>query len=306
MSHVGTRPTPRRAPTSPTRRIGSGGGVSQINAQTVDFGASDMPMTDTRAGSRQGRPDPAHPARARRGRRRLPRQGRPVGSELRRRDGRQDLRRPDHEVERPGDQGAQPQGEPARRGDRARAPLRQLRARRRSSPTSSPRRARAGSRSSAAPTSRSARPSPGRTASAARATTASPPSSARPRALSATSSCSTRSPASSPTATSRTRRARSSRPASRRRRAAAVKTSFPAGPADQPDLDGRGPRVPDHGHDVRARLPEPDRCRQGEGARQLPLLGADDGPELPGHRSTTPRWARSCSSARSASSTRSS
>ncbi len=56
----------------------------------------------------------------------------------------------------------------------------------------------------------------------------------------------------------------------------------PAGPAHQPDLAPAPDRLPDHGHDVRARLPEPDRRGQGQGARQLPLLGADDRPELPG------------------------
>jgi phosphate transport system substrate-binding protein len=36
--------------------IGSGGGVSQINAQTVDFGASDTPMLDTELAAAKGGP----------------------------------------------------------------------------------------------------------------------------------------------------------------------------------------------------------------------------------------------------------
>jgi phosphate transport system substrate-binding protein len=36
--------------------IGSGGGVSQINAQTVDFGDSDVPMTDAQLASAKGGP----------------------------------------------------------------------------------------------------------------------------------------------------------------------------------------------------------------------------------------------------------
>ena len=89
-----------------------------------------------RAGGGQGRPDPAHPARARRGHGRLPRQGRRLGPEFRRPDDRQDLRRRDHQVERPGHQVPQSEGEPPRRGDRGRPPLGLARARRRSSPTS--------------------------------------------------------------------------------------------------------------------------------------------------------------------------
>ena len=36
--------------------IGSGGGVSQINAQTVDFGASDTPMLDSELAASKGGP----------------------------------------------------------------------------------------------------------------------------------------------------------------------------------------------------------------------------------------------------------
>ena len=61
-----------------------------------------------RARRRQGRPDPPHPARARRGDGVLSRQGCRPGSQLGRRDDRQDLRRRDHELERPGHQEAQP------------------------------------------------------------------------------------------------------------------------------------------------------------------------------------------------------
>ncbi len=46
--------------------IGSGGGIKQITERTVDFGASDAPMTDDEIG--QGARRRAHPDRARRGR----------------------------------------------------------------------------------------------------------------------------------------------------------------------------------------------------------------------------------------------
>ena len=103
--------------------IGSGGGVSQINAQTVDFGASDTPMLDTELAAAKGGPILHIPLVLGAVTVVLPRQGRRVGPQLRRRDDRQDLRRRDHELERPGDQEAQSQGEPARRGHRGRPPL---------------------------------------------------------------------------------------------------------------------------------------------------------------------------------------
>ena len=47
--------------------IGSGGGIRQVTDGTVDFGASDGPMTDEQIAQRQGEGD-AHPDRAGRGR----------------------------------------------------------------------------------------------------------------------------------------------------------------------------------------------------------------------------------------------
>ena len=43
--------------------IGSGGGIQQVTSGVVDFGASDMPMTDEHAGSVQGQAD-SHSHRA--------------------------------------------------------------------------------------------------------------------------------------------------------------------------------------------------------------------------------------------------
>ena len=170
------------------------------------------------AGRGQGRADPAHPARARRGRDGLQRRRRRLGPQLRRRHDRQDLRGRHQEVERPRDQGAQPQGEPARPGHRGRPPVGLVRYDRRVHRLPHEGQPEPGSPSWAARTSPTARSWPGPPGSAARAATASRRRSARSRARSATSSSSTPSPASSATATSRTRRARSSSPASPRRR----------------------------------------------------------------------------------------
>ena len=82
--------------------------------------------------------------------------------------------------------------------------------------------------------------------------------------------------------------------------AAALKTSFP--PDMRTSLTWRGrlaDRLPDHGHRLRARLPEPDGRGQGQGARELPHLGADDRVRTSRPRSTTHRWARSSSRRRS-------
>ena len=73
--------------------IGSGGGVSQINAQTVDFGASDTPMLDTELAAAKGGPILHIPLVLGAVDGRLQRQGRQVGPQPRRRDDRQDLRR---------------------------------------------------------------------------------------------------------------------------------------------------------------------------------------------------------------------
>ena len=93
--------------------IGSGGGVSQINAQTVDFGASDTPMLDTELAAAKGGPILHIPLVL--GAVTVAYHVKGVGSGLNfdGDDDRQDLRRRDHQVERPGDQEAQPEGEPA-------------------------------------------------------------------------------------------------------------------------------------------------------------------------------------------------
>ena len=103
--------------------IGSGGGVSQINAQTVDFGASDTPMLDTELAAAKGGPILHIPLVL--GAVTIAYNVKGVGSGLNF-DGPtigKIYRRPDHQVERPGDQDAQSEGEPARRADRGRAPL---------------------------------------------------------------------------------------------------------------------------------------------------------------------------------------
>ena len=85
--------------------IGSGGGIKQIKAKTVTFGASDAPLTGKDLDEVGPRPVPDGHGRHRAGRE--PR-GRQAGrARARRPDARQDLPRRDQEVERPGDREAQ-------------------------------------------------------------------------------------------------------------------------------------------------------------------------------------------------------
>ena len=168
--------------------IGSGGGIAQFTAGTVDFGATDSAMKDEEIAAAKKKGDPVHiPTVLRRGHRLLQRQRRREGPQARRRDGRRHLPRQDHEVERPGDR----QGQPGRRTSRAptsrSATAPTSRARPSTSPSSSPT-TRPSGRTARASTRRSS----GRPAPAPRATTASPPASSRPTARSATSSRPTR------------------------------------------------------------------------------------------------------------------
>ena len=103
--------------------IGSGGGVAQIQAQTVDFGASDTPMTRHRAGGRQGRPDPAHPDGPRRRDVAYHVKGVESGLKFDGDDDRARSSRQTSRLERPGDQEAQPRRRTCRRADRRRPPL---------------------------------------------------------------------------------------------------------------------------------------------------------------------------------------
>ena len=96
----------------PVQRVGSGGGITAISNRTVDFGASDAPLTpDQFCGLQRLRPDPVG---ARRHGDPVQRPGPRRAEEhepepLRRRD-REDLHGRDHELERPGDQEAEPEG----------------------------------------------------------------------------------------------------------------------------------------------------------------------------------------------------
>ena len=85
--------------------IGSGGGIKQIEAKTVTFGATDMPLVGRRARQERPRPVPDGHGRHRAGRQHRRHQaGRPRD---RRPDARQDLPRRDQDLGRPGDQEAQ-------------------------------------------------------------------------------------------------------------------------------------------------------------------------------------------------------
>ncbi len=152
--------------------IGSGGGIAQVKAGTVDFGATDQPLaSDELAKAEPG----AIPDRDRRHRRRRepPRPGaRPA--QAHRPAPRRHLCRQGQELERPGDRQAQSRREAAERRHRRRPSLGRLGHDASTSPIISARSARRGR---AAPAK--ARPSPGRPASAARAMKALPATSSR-------------------------------------------------------------------------------------------------------------------------------
>ena len=79
--------------------IGSGGGIRQLSEQTVDFGASDGPMSDQELAERQGRTGPSLPDGHGRGRHHVQRPGvtRPLNLSGDRDRGH--LSREDHQVE---------------------------------------------------------------------------------------------------------------------------------------------------------------------------------------------------------------
>ena len=105
--------------------IGSGGGIKQIKAKTVDFGASDMPLKPEEL--KEAGLDPVSD-RHRRRRAGRQREGHRAGrAQARRRAARRHLSRQDHEMERPGHRRPQPGRQPAEPGDRRRAPLGRLR-----------------------------------------------------------------------------------------------------------------------------------------------------------------------------------
>ena len=86
--------------------IGSGGGQKQILAQTVDFGASDGPMSDENLAKAPAE-NSSHSHR-RRGRRGHLQSAGQSNAEIRRRDHCRNLPRQDQEVERPEDRRANP------------------------------------------------------------------------------------------------------------------------------------------------------------------------------------------------------
>ena len=105
--------------------VGSGTGIKQITARTVDFGASDAPMTPEQAGACNGCVhDPLGADSATGigfnvpGVKKLNLTG-PILA--------QHLLRQDHEVERPEDQEDQPEGAPAEPADHPGVPQRRLR-----------------------------------------------------------------------------------------------------------------------------------------------------------------------------------
>ena len=149
--------------------VGSGAGLKQIEAKTVDFGASDMPLTDEEL---QGQGPDAVPHRHRR---RGPR-GQHPGHQARRAQAQRPgagrhLPGQDHQVERPGDQGAERLAGAARRRHRPGAPRRRL-----GHHLPVHQLPDQGQRRVEEPRSATARPSTGPSAPAARATKASPPS----------------------------------------------------------------------------------------------------------------------------------
>ena len=146
--------SPRRlgatASSSSTAPIGSGGGVAAITARTVDFGASDAPLTPDQFTACNGCVQIPWALGGTAVIYNLP--GVKNLLHMDRPDARQDLPGQDHEVGRPGDQEAQQGRHAAEHGDHDRPPLATARARRTTSPTTSRREPGAGSRRSAAAT----------------------------------------------------------------------------------------------------------------------------------------------------------
>ena len=162
--------------------IGSGGGIAQVKAGTVDFGATDQPLASDELAKNKPRAIPDRDRRHRSGRQRRRPRARvklkltgPLLADI--------YRRQDQELERPGDREAQPRREPAGRRTSRSSIAPTVRARPSTSPITSARSARPGRAVRA-----KARRSTGRPASAARATKASPATSSRSRIRSAMSS----------------------------------------------------------------------------------------------------------------------
>ena len=127
LRRVGRRFKDKHGHTVNYNAIGSGGGVAQFTANTVDFGATDSAMTDEEVKARQeeGRAGPrSRPCSAR--------SPSPTtcpackGLKLDGADDRRHLPRQDQEVERPGDHEAEPGREPARPEHHGRPPLRRV------------------------------------------------------------------------------------------------------------------------------------------------------------------------------------
>ena len=117
--------------------IGSGGGIKQIQARTVTFGATDAPLEGdelTRAASCSSRWSWAASCRSS-----ISTASPPAQLDARRPDAGQDLPRQDQDLGRPGDQGAQSERSSCRRRRSPSCTVRTVRAPPSTSPTTSPR-----------------------------------------------------------------------------------------------------------------------------------------------------------------------
>ena len=106
--------------------IGSGGGVRQFTEGTVDFGASDAPMSDEELAKLKG-PGTPHPHGARRRRHHVQRPRVDQALESHRPTGRRNLHRQGVEVERTGNRRAEPGRDASQQGHRRRPPVRRQR-----------------------------------------------------------------------------------------------------------------------------------------------------------------------------------
>ena len=127
--------------------IGSGGGIKQITAKTVTFGASDMPLKPEELDEERPRPVPDRDGRRCSGRE--PRRHQVRRPHARRPDARQDFPRRDQDLGRSGDPEAQPQRQAAVAGRSSSCIVRTARAPPSSAPIICRRSARTGSRRSA-------------------------------------------------------------------------------------------------------------------------------------------------------------
>ena len=131
--------------------IGSGGGIRQLQAGTVDFGASDGPMTDEQLAQSKIQ-DPAFPHGAGRRCAHLQHPGCNRRSEFHAEGAGRNLPRQDHEVERSGNRESQSGREAARAPTSSSCTAPTAAAPPTSGPTISPRSARTGRTKSARPT----------------------------------------------------------------------------------------------------------------------------------------------------------